>query len=396
MKALRYRRGGLRGPGPRSTLSSASGIPGEDCRRSWGQVRGRLLLIFLLLPGITTACEPSPSRSLDPVSVSLSYISDIELKTPDGFFVGDIRRNQVVDVSPEGLIAIADRLNSRVVLFDANGNYLRSTGRRGDGPGEFRGLWALGWVGESRDRLWVADSQDRVTVYDTALAIDTLFRIPGGADFVAGIQPVGSRVVFSPVRHPRIPHDVLAVYDLSGSEEASFLERDARAWEVPYLGGEYLPVFAVFGDSVLAGSSLGYPLQVLDLSGNHGRFFGDPPPALGEPEAPELGAFDVTVNPRARAGYEAWVRSFGIVHSVWVLNDSIALVEHRRLDQGVLDRRVPTFHLDVYSLSSGEKIAEDLEIPGFIVATHDGNVWLLTTEPPDPWQFSVVQLEVSW
>lgn len=352
-------------------------------------------LALLVVVSIGASCYGLNDRSSASVSVSLSHVGDIELRTPDGFFIGEIRRSQVVDVSQEGLIAIADRLNSRVVLFDGSGSYLRSTGRRGDGPGEFRGLWALGWVGEARDRLWVADGQDRVTVYDTALTIDTIFRIPGGADFVAGIQPVNTRVVFSPVRHPRIPHNVLAVYDLLGREEVSFFERDPRAWEVPYLGGEYFPVFTVFGDSVLAGSSLSYPFYVFDLSGSRGRLFGEPPRSLGEPEVPERGAFDVTVNPQARRGYEAWVRSFGIGHSAWVLGDSVAVIEHRHLDPEVLDRRVPRYVIDVYDLASGDKLAEDLDIPGFIVTERDGELWILTTEPPEPWRFSLFALDMG-
>jgi hypothetical protein len=40
-------------------------------------------------------------------------------------------------VGPNGFYYVVDRGNSRIAVFDSEGNYVRAFGRRGDGPGEF-------------------------------------------------------------------------------------------------------------------------------------------------------------------------------------------------------------------------------------------------------------------
>ncbi len=52
-------------------------------------------------------------------------------------------------VSRRGDVFVADRLDQTVAVFDARGRFLRSFGRRGAGPGEFGGLRALGWLGDT-------------------------------------------------------------------------------------------------------------------------------------------------------------------------------------------------------------------------------------------------------
>jgi hypothetical protein len=67
----------------------------------------------------------------------------------------------------DGRIAIANSGTNEIRTFDAAGAFVRSAGRRGDGPGEFkeiRHLWMIGG-----DSLVVADRQlGRVSVFDTA------------------------------------------------------------------------------------------------------------------------------------------------------------------------------------------------------------------------------------
>jgi hypothetical protein len=62
-------------------------------------------------------------------------------------------------VSPTGLIAV-DNGASEVVVITSSGARLRTIGRSGAGPGEFRGSLLLGWL---RDTLVVVDNQLRRT-----------------------------------------------------------------------------------------------------------------------------------------------------------------------------------------------------------------------------------------
>ncbi len=55
----------------------------------------------------------------------------------------------------DGSVAVIDRRDQRVRIFSETGEFLRSMGGRGDGPGEFRNPWFL-WVLPG-DTLWVGD-----------------------------------------------------------------------------------------------------------------------------------------------------------------------------------------------------------------------------------------------
>jgi len=52
-------------------------------------------------------------------------------------------RPRAVTIGPDGDYFVLDSGNSRVAVFDAAGNYLRSFGREGQGPGEFSNLASL-------------------------------------------------------------------------------------------------------------------------------------------------------------------------------------------------------------------------------------------------------------
>lgn len=65
-----------------------------------------------------------------------------------------------------GVIVVADQREGRVSFFAPTGRHIKTVGRGGGGPGEFR--W-INWIGEcARDSVFVMDrTQRRVTVYDS-------------------------------------------------------------------------------------------------------------------------------------------------------------------------------------------------------------------------------------
>jgi len=82
-----------------------------------------------------------------------------ELTTP-----GDFAKPTGVAVDKEGNLYVADTLNNRIEVFDADGVFLRTWGRNGDGPGYF--ARPKGVAIDSDGHLWVADGmQDRVQVF---------------------------------------------------------------------------------------------------------------------------------------------------------------------------------------------------------------------------------------
>ncbi len=77
---------------------------------------------------------------------------------------GDFAKPTGVAVDKEGNLYVADTLNNRIEIFDADGAFLRTWGKNGDGPGYF--ARPKGVTIDSDGHVWVADGmQDRVQVF---------------------------------------------------------------------------------------------------------------------------------------------------------------------------------------------------------------------------------------
>jgi sugar lactone lactonase YvrE len=77
---------------------------------------------------------------------------------------GDFAKPTHVAVDQDGNLYVADTWNNRVEVFDADGNFIRTWGKAGDGPGYF--ARPKGIAIDSDGHIWVADSmQDRVQVF---------------------------------------------------------------------------------------------------------------------------------------------------------------------------------------------------------------------------------------
>lgn len=78
--------------------------------------------------------------------------------------LGDFAKPTNVAVDKEGNLYVADTLNNRVQIFDAEGNFIRTFGKPGDGPGYFARPRGIAVDGDGH--VWVADGlQDRVQVF---------------------------------------------------------------------------------------------------------------------------------------------------------------------------------------------------------------------------------------
>ncbi len=69
-------------------------------------------------------------------------------------------------VKPNGLIYVADGYyNSRIVVFDSEGNYIKSFGSKGYDKGEFQNPHGI--LLDSADNLWIADRDNgRIQIFD--------------------------------------------------------------------------------------------------------------------------------------------------------------------------------------------------------------------------------------
>jgi DNA-binding beta-propeller fold protein YncE len=78
---------------------------------------------------------------------------------------GDFSKPAGVAVDGEGNLYVADTMNNRVEIFDADGQFISTFGKAGDGPGYF--ARPKGIAVDSDGHIWVADGlQDRVQVFN--------------------------------------------------------------------------------------------------------------------------------------------------------------------------------------------------------------------------------------
>jgi sugar lactone lactonase YvrE len=83
-----------------------------------------------------------------------------ELTTP-----GDFAKPTGLAVDKDGNLYVADTLNDRIEVFDADGQFIRTFGKNGDGPGYFGRPKGVAIDGDGH--IWVADGmQDRIQVFN--------------------------------------------------------------------------------------------------------------------------------------------------------------------------------------------------------------------------------------
>lgn len=126
-----------------------------------------------LLTLLATACDeraaPAPTIEIDSAGVRIvtidPFASDAlcSLSEEPTFYVGDSEDSdeqwftRVLGVArlSDGSVAVADDYSMEVRIFDPSGAHVRSMGREGEGPGEFKRLWQM-WRLQG-DTLWVGD-----------------------------------------------------------------------------------------------------------------------------------------------------------------------------------------------------------------------------------------------
>lgn len=83
-----------------------------------------------------------------------------ELTTP-----GDFAKPSGLAVDADGNLYVCDTLNDRIEIFDADGKFISTFGKNGDGPGYFSRPKGVAIDGDGH--IWVADGmQDRVQVFN--------------------------------------------------------------------------------------------------------------------------------------------------------------------------------------------------------------------------------------
>ena len=123
-----------------------------------------------------------------------------ELTTP-----GDFAKPTGLAVDSDGNLYVCDTLNNRIEIFDADGKFISTFGKAGDGPGYF--ARPKGVAIDSDGHIWVADGmQDRVQVFNREAQLLISFGghglLPGQFQGLVGIVADKNNRVFTSEIYP--------------------------------------------------------------------------------------------------------------------------------------------------------------------------------------------------
>jgi hypothetical protein len=202
--------------------------------------------------GITIVTSP-PGVADRPSGWTLDSEPDLQMGVSAGDSRYEFSRIAGIAPLPDGRIAVVDGASCEIRFFDARGVFVRSVGRRGNGPGEFR-----------QPRLVPALRYDSLLIADNSLSRLTTFRLDGT---VAPTVPTSGRYL---ALGQIAPSRIVAISPLplvaSADPTVNHHQRVIRLISVP--GGE--------SDTVAA-----FPFLIISARGPTGEHFSDFPPFTG-------------------------------------------------------------------------------------------------------------------
>ena len=150
--------------------------------------------------GVTIVEHPAPTETTPRWTIdSVATLEIGMLEGPPEYQFEWVAEAQRLD---DGTILVADGGASELRFYDASGRHIRSAGRQGEGPGEFRGLGQV-WLGAA-DSIVVYDYQlARASVFSPAGEFARTYTLqqPEGVEFrVRPLILAGGRIVSSPGR----------------------------------------------------------------------------------------------------------------------------------------------------------------------------------------------------
>jgi len=145
---------------------------------------------------------------------------------------------QAVAVDGAGRMYVSDTGNTRVQVFGANGEFLRTLGREGQGPGELQGPFGIAMTG---DRVIVNDvGNERLSIWDLNGVHFGDIRVPGRLEPAIFGTHAGSIVgAMNRRRDDRAPVFDVAMFSAEGTETIRYARLPRRRDFLILLGGGF-------------------------------------------------------------------------------------------------------------------------------------------------------------
>lgn len=146
---------------------------------------------------------------------------------------GDFAAPQDVAVDKDGNVYVTDTLNDRVEIFDADGNFISTFGKAGDGPGSFARPKGIAVDGDGH--IWVADEmQDRLQVFNQQGQLLTYIgqdhgELPGQFKALVGVAIDKQNHVFTTEQYPGRLQEFQYVTDEEAAAEKAKHEEELKA-----------------------------------------------------------------------------------------------------------------------------------------------------------------------
>ena len=145
---------------------------------------------------------------------------------------GDFAAPQGIAVDKDGNVYVTDTLNDRIEIFDADGTFISTFGKAGDGPGFF--ARPKGIAVDSDQHIWVADEmQDRLQVFNRDGQLLTYIglghgELPGQFKTLVGVAIDKRNRVFTAEQEPGRVQMFRYVTDEAAAAEKAKHEEDLQ------------------------------------------------------------------------------------------------------------------------------------------------------------------------
>ena len=121
----------------------------------------------------------NPSHGIWDSTTAWQVVEEVRIGTLEGTGPDLFGRISALEVDESGNIYVFESQAQELRVFDSAGRHIRTIGREGGGPGEFKQGIGMAWAPDGK--LWVVDPGNvRISVFDTAGAYVTMKRILGG------------------------------------------------------------------------------------------------------------------------------------------------------------------------------------------------------------------------